>query len=427
MDEFTSANGAGELVYAPNLPVEELVRLKEATRMADIPGHARTDSIKVEPNLSQRPQEPREAFAHEAFVPISNSPSSIKLDIAHINSEQTENKLSTQPRTELRTNTEQTTNKLRTKNLDSLETKNKLSTQPRTELRTNTEQTTNKLRTISSFSQLVGLQRKLIEIVYNFCRVLGEKTTDRLSLEFLSASCEASSAVVQVTTRRLMAKGVLQKFESKEGRGGWTRYSLPEGVYKELFHLETENKLRTNYQQTKNKLSTQPRTEPRTNAPYSSSDFILKKETTTMAVPENLRRFGISVVNLQNLVVSNKTTQDIVERSLSALSFDVENGKTGNLTNILFGVLNSGREYISQKHSEAMQAELDRELKRITETEENQKRVVEAKLKTKFQEHLLANPEFLDLIKNRHKSYVTSQEVLEKMAFEEFKNIEGVS
>ena len=43
------------------------------------------------------------------------------------------------------------------------QTENKLSTQPRTELRTISEQTTNKLRTNSSFSQLVGLQKKIIE------------------------------------------------------------------------------------------------------------------------------------------------------------------------------------------------------------------------------------------------------------------------
>ena len=151
-----------------------------------------------------------------------------------VNAEQTKNKLSTQPRTELRTISEQTINKLRTKNIATIETKNKLSTQPRTELRTISEQTTNKLRTNSSFSQLVGLQKKIIEIVYRFCRVNGEKTTDKISLEFLASNCKASTAVVQVTTRRLISKGVLTKFDSKEGRGGWTRYSLPEIVYKAL-------------------------------------------------------------------------------------------------------------------------------------------------------------------------------------------------
>ena len=343
-----------------------------------------------------------------------------------INLEQTENKLSTQPRTELRTISEQTTNKLRTEKSITLETENKLSTQPRTELRTISEQTTNKLRTNSSFSQLVGLQKKIIEIIYRFCRVNGEKTTDKISLEFLASNCKASTAVVQVTTRRLISKGVLTKFDSKEGRGGWTRYSLPEIVYKELFQYETENKLSTNTEQTENKLSTQPRTEPRTNVPYSSSNDFNKKNTITtgaevLTIPENLRRFGISTVNLQNLINSGKATQEVIERSLGALSFDVENGKTGNLANIFFGVLGTGREYISQKYSETLQIELDSELARIKETEEIEKKLQETKLQMKFKEYLELNPEFIESVKNRHKTFVNSPSVLEKVAFEEFK------
>jgi hypothetical protein len=200
------------------------------------------------------------------------------------NSEQTENKLSTQPRTELRTNAEQTENNGESLDPKTEQTENKLSTQPRTELRTNTEQTENKLGTISSFSQLVGLQRKIIEIVYDFCRSSGEKNTDRLSLQFLAHACNSSPAVVQVTTRRLIIKGVLLKFDSKEGRGGWTRYALPDAVYREIFQLETQNKLRTNTEQMENKLSTQPRTQPRTSPPSSSRDFYLNDSTTTQNV-----------------------------------------------------------------------------------------------------------------------------------------------
>lgn len=100
------------------------------------------------------------------------------------------------------------------------------------------------------FNFLVGLQKKIIEIIYRFCRINGEKTTDKISLEFLSSNCKANPAVVQVMTRRLISKGVLGKFESKEGRGGWTRYSLPDVVYEELFQLETEKKLSTNAEQT---------------------------------------------------------------------------------------------------------------------------------------------------------------------------------
>ena len=350
-----------------------------------------------------------------------------------VNAEQTKNKLSTQPRTELRTISEQTINKLRTKNIATIETKNKLSTQPRTELRTISEQTTNKLRTNSSFSQLVGLQKKIIEIIYRFCRINGEKTTDKISLEFLSSNCKANTAVVQVTTRRLISKGVLSKFDSKEGRGGWTRYSLPDVVYKELFQLETENKLSTNTEQTESKLSTQPRTQPRTSGPYSSSNLNIITTNTgepeisvEIKLPNNLSRFGISKNNLQKLVDDKLCTLELVQKSIEALSFDVENGKTGNLAAILFGVLRSGKEYISQKYSETLQQELEQELKRIQESENNQKRLLEIKLQEKFKTYVDQNPQFIESIRNKNNTFVTSQELLEKVAFEEFKTLESI-
>jgi len=320
------------------------------------------------------------------------------------------------------------------KDVNSEQTENKLSTQPRTELRTISEQTTNKLRTNSSFSQLVGLQKKIIEIIYRFCRISGEKTTDKISLEFLSSNCKANTAVVQVTTRRLISKGVLSKFDSKEGRGGWTRYSLPDVVYKELFQLETENKLSTNAEQTENKLSTQPRTEPRTSGPYSSSNNLNIITTNTgepefsaeITLPNNLSRFGISKNNLQKLVDDKLCSLELMQKSIEALSFDVENGKTGNLAAILFGVLRSGKEYISQKYSETLQQELEQELKRIQESEENQKKILEIKLLKQFKDYVDQNPQFIESIKKKHNSFVTSNELLEKVALEEFKNLYSI-
>ena len=177
------------------------------------------------------------------------------------------------------------------------------------------------------------------------------------------------------------------------------------------------------------KPKTEPKTEPRTKPPYSSSNDLYINNTTTIAaeilvIPENLKRFGLSLVNLQNLITAEKTTLEIVQRSLAALSYDVENGKTGNLANILFGVLGSGREYISQKYSESLQAELDQELRRIQESEEQRKKLLEIKLQEKFKTYVEQNPEFIETVKSKHGSFVTSNELLEKVAFEEFKSID---
>ena len=85
--------------------------------------------------------------------------------------------------------------------------------------------------------------------------------------------------------------------------------------------------------------------------------------------------------------------------------------------------MGTGREYISQKYSETLQIELDSELARIKETEEIEKKLQETKLQMKFKEYLEQNPEFIESVKNRHKTFVNSPLVLEKVAFEEFKGL----
>jgi len=179
------------------------------------------------------------------------------------------------------------------------------------------------------------------------------------------------------------------------------------------------------------KRTTQPEPQPEPSPPYSSSNDFDKKNTITtgadvLSVPENLRRFGISTVNLQNLINSGKATQEVIERSLGALSFDVENGKTGNLANIFFGVLGTGREYISQKYSESLQQELEQELKRLQETEDYQKRLSEIKLQEKFRTYVSQNPQFIESIRNKNNIFVTNQELVDKVALEEFKTLESI-
>jgi hypothetical protein len=345
------------------------------------------------------------------------------------NWQQTDNKVATEPTTVLATKRQQTDNKVATKKSVNLETDNKVATEPTTVLATKRQQTDNKVATNPCFYELVGLQRSIVVFLYENCKISLGRTTTPIALENISVSLKTSSGSVKTTLQRLESKKIINRIEFKNGRGGWSRYELSESIYRDLLQHDTGNKLATKWQQTDNKVGTELATEPTTKLPYSSSNDLYNKETTNIAaevliIPENLKRFGVSSVNLQNLITAEKTTLEIVQRSLSALSFDVENGKTGNLANILFGVLGSGREYISQKYSETLQAELDLELARIAKTEENQKRSAELQLSAKFKEYVSNNPEFLETVRSKHKGFVASSELLEKVAFEEFKAIQ---
>ena len=304
----------------------------------------------------------------------------------------------------------------------------KVKPQPEPRLESKLSQSEAKVEPNGSFESLVGLQRDALIFVFDSCLHFGSKISGPITISNLAASLRTTVAAARKAVQRLEQKGYLLRAEFKDGRGGWTKYALPQGVYSDLLSIKTRAKVEPNISQTRAKVEPQPEPQPEPRLPYSSSNDLYNKETTNTAaeiliIPENLRRFGISVVNLQNLVTSGKTTQEITQRSLSALSYDVENGKTGNLANILFGVLGSGREYISQKYSETLQQELDQELARINQAEENEKRSAELKLSARFKEYIQANPSFIESIKAKHSNFVTSNELLEKVAFVEFKSL----
>ena len=205
--------------------------------------------------------------------------------------EQTSNKV----RTQTRTNLEQSQNKLGTKleqsgdkagtevgtNLEQQEdsekqneqTSNKVRTQPRTEVGTKSEQSQSKVRTKVPFSQLTGLQRTIPIFIFSQCQISRSKITNPIAIKNLAFSCQTTVSSAQVTIRRLESKLILTRAEYKDGRGGWTRYELENDIYNEILHNESQNKLGTNLEQSQSKVNTQPRTEPITTFPSTSSDL----------------------------------------------------------------------------------------------------------------------------------------------------------
>lgn len=108
---------------------------------------------------------------------------------------QTEHKLDTnraqtgyKPSTEQDTNRAQTGHKIIGSLKQPLETGHKPDTQPDTERNTNRAQTGHKPDTNSTFTQLVGLQRKVLLFIYRSCQMARSRTTDPLALEHIARS-----------------------------------------------------------------------------------------------------------------------------------------------------------------------------------------------------------------------------------------------
>lgn len=280
------------------------------------------------------------------------------------------------------TNRQQTDNKVTTnwqqKDTSKQETGNKVATQPTTQVTTNWQQSDNKLTTKHAFSSLVGLQRSIIIFLYNECKNTRSKTTKNLTLEHFSNALKTSKRCIKTTTQRLEAKNLVQRVEYKNGRGGWTKYGVTDTLYQELLQYETDNKLATNWQQTGNKVVTQPTTQPTTSPPSSSGNINNDNKTTTTSDEgekskdqlvseewqnldiEPLSNFGFTKTHLLQIATQSKLTIQAVQDSVYAFAFDLkENDKAksikGDTINFFMGILRNGKPYAPPSNYESPQ------------------------------------------------------------------------
>ncbi len=202
------------------------------------------------------------------------------------------------------TNWRQTEDKVETKNPQKIKSGDKVETKPRTQPETKWRQTEDKVETICDFSSLVGLQRKLLLIVYFSIRKNQSTLSEQLSVDYLAQYSESSSSSVKKTMQRLGNKGFLNRESFKNGRGGWTIYSIPKSIYQDLLHNETGDKLETKWRQTEDKVGTKLETEPRTSPPCSSSNINNISTTTEDDLWDNLNFDEVSEFRISRALLN---------------------------------------------------------------------------------------------------------------------------
>ena len=310
--------------------------------------------------------------------------------------QQTPNKATTLPTTKL----QQTPNKATTANgmgpATETETYNKLPTQPTTLSTTKLQQTPNKPTTNSPFMALVGLQKKIVIFIYHLCRSQGTRMTDALSIFSISSACETSPRAAQETIRRLEQKSLVLRSSYKNGRGGWTKYELPEDVYKELFEFETYNKVTTNLQQTPSKLTTEPTTRPLSSSSLINTTTTGNKEAaaseiSTFKIPEELRKLGFSENHLAQLKRDSKLPLESILASIEALAYDLTfddvRRKIRSPIGLIMKLLKAGELYLSEKGFESESDRLFREcVQRAEKQKEEKTKLMEKFFDLKFEE-----------------------------------------
>ena len=304
------------------------------------------------------------------------------------------------------TNREQTGNKLDGRKTLKKETGNKLGTEPGTNSETNREQTGNKLGTKDGFLALSGLQRETLLFIYFLCRGSGSRETTSIQLNALAKILKTTTGAAKETIKRLVKKSLLERLTFRTGRGGFSNYILPEPVYRQLFELESRNKLGTNREQTGNKPGTEPGTEPGTSSSSSSSSLDLDNfKTTTTSEPQLLKmeavqlniewqsidystlaEIGFTETHLVQVIRQGKLSSVEVQDSIHFFAFDLKrNGKGtaihGSPLNFFMGILRRGQAYAPPDNFESPEAEARRkylegkrslEAKRLVEEQELQ-------------------------------------------------------
>ena len=287
----------------------------------------------------------------------------------------------------------------------SKETEHKADTQADTSADTKRTQSAHKADTNSGFSSLVGLQREVAIFVYRACQYARAQVTDPLTLEHVSTSLKIRIGSVKTTLRRLEEKTILERVEFRTGRGGWSKYRLPEAIFREMLQLETGHKLNTNRAQTAHKADTQPDTQPDT-SPSSSSSFLdlENSKTTTTGEPElfddgrvqlspdwsavdtsPLAEIGFTQNHLMQLAKYSKLSAAEVESSIEFFAFDLKrNAKAkalnGSPLNFFMGILRKGVPYAPSENYESPADEARRRTREIMERKQHERQTEELRI-----------------------------------------------
>ena len=318
------------------------------------------------------------------------------------NREQTGNKVGP----ELATNRQQSENEAGASKRGQVETGNKVGPELATLSATKWQQTDNKPATNTPFSSLVGLQRGIMIFLYDACKTARSRATAALTLEHIGACLKTSSGSAKTSIQRLEDKGCITRVEFKNGRGGWSKYELPDVLFREMLQLETENKLATNREQTGNKVGPELATEPATSLSSSSSSIDLNQnlKTTTTGEPElfegtatqlapewqqvdysPLSEFGFTQTHLAQIIRQGLLAPPEVQDSIHFFSFDLRrNGKgkglTGSPLNFFMGIVRKGIPYAPPENYESPTDEARRKTREFKERKERERRAEEQKI-----------------------------------------------
>lgn len=218
----------------------------------------------------------------------------------------------------------------------------------------NQRQTEDSMDAALSYIALSGLQRKIANFIFNSCRYTRDRRTKPLSVENIATYCNINYKSIKKTIQRLEEKGILIRAYHKVGRGGWTQYELPDAIYYEIIHSQTEDEQETNRGQSAefNRRQTEDKVE--TGAVFPNENTKLVAEAPEVDdYPfdiEELSSIGFTKSHLQQIILQKKLEHEVIQQSIYAFAFDLNvNGKAKKIKDdplgYFMGILKKGIPY----------------------------------------------------------------------------------
>lgn len=221
--------------------------------------------------------------------------------------------------------------------------------------------------TTYGLSYLTGIQKQLVILFYSSCKKTRSHVTEEFSLINIADALNIKVGSVKTSLRRLEEKKFIVSVEFKKGRGGWTKFELPDYVYRDLLENEKKHDWNTIGAQLEHNRDTYGNTEKDTSVSSSSGNNINIKNTTNLEIaPEwdfdigPYEKFGFTRVHIKQLAPLGQISAADVEQSLIEFNYDLENNALPTIRSskihLLMGLFRKGQVYISEGYRKEEEA-----------------------------------------------------------------------
>jgi hypothetical protein len=186
-----------------------------------------------------------------------------------------------------------------------------------------------------------------------------EKITSPISVQSIASILNCPIKSVKSATFNLIKKGLIQIHEFKNGRNGWTKYSLNDSLFNEIMRYETNSKLTQNQLKTDSKVPSKV-THKLTQSPPSSSSLDINNKTTNTSDEDEWSSITFPAI-LLGLNFGGHLTKQVQKKgllsagefqeSLDAFAFDIQENnlinaqKIGNPVRYFMGAISKNTKY----------------------------------------------------------------------------------